>query len=114
MERRARDLTTAQAEADITALFRPLSRAVGQSARRHGARYGMTALTYQLVMRDVDAALDGVFGRYRGDPASPLLRLVARRAREGWAWAFGRSAALARGRLRGQVRLLRAIEEEAG
>lgn len=112
-ERHQRNLVTAQSEQDITRLFRPLSRAVERSLRRHGAQYGMTALTYQLVMRDVDRALDAVFGRYRGDPASPLLQLVVNRCREGRAWVWGRHAAMARSRLRGQGRLLEMIEEEA-
>ena len=122
-ERHQRNLVTAQAEQDITRLFRPLSRAVGRSLRRHGAQYGMTALTYQLVMRDVDRALDAVFGRYRGDDALPvgwkrgdplpLLPLVISKCRQSRAWVWGRHAAMARSRLRGQGRLLEMIEGES-
>ncbi len=113
-ERRQRDIVTARAEADITRLYRPLSRAVGRSVRQHGGRHGATPIWRLLVLNDVEAALDATFGRYAGERGSPLMRVVTQRCREGRAWVFVRHVQIVRSRLRGQTRLLRAIEGDSG
>lgn len=116
--RRDRNATVARSERDIDALFRPLSRAVGASVRRHtmqqNATPAITLVIYARIMRDVDEALIGVRGRYPGDRSAPLYRLVVRRCIEARALAFRRAVEDVRQRLRGEPELLAAIERDAG
>jgi hypothetical protein len=78
--RRDRDREIAGAEREIDALYRGLQKAVGESIRRHGEGGTLGAAGYVAVMRDVDAALEAVYGRYRGDADAALGLTVTRRA----------------------------------
>lgn len=92
--RRDRDREIAGAEREISRLFRSLQNAVGASVRRHGGEQALGAAGYTAVMRDVDAALDLVYGRYNGDPDAELASIVELRANRARVAALRRNLAL--------------------
>lgn len=79
-ERERRDREIAASERDIDALFAPLARRLGEALRRLGEA-PLDSLGYALVQRELDAALAEVFGRWEGDPAAGLTRVVDSRVR---------------------------------
>jgi hypothetical protein len=107
-----RNAVSFQAEMDISKLFLPLSHAVGDSVQRHAGE-AMTPLARVLILRDVDAALASVRGRFPGDREAPLYRLVVRRCLEGRALVFRRAVEDFRRKLRREPEVLAAIEGEA-
>lgn len=94
--RQDRDREIAGAEREIDALFRELQAAVGASVRAHGENGALGAGGYALVMRDVDAALEAVYGRYNGDPEAALGVIVARRSNRARVAALKRNLGLVR------------------
>lgn len=112
-ERRERDVSIARADAEIDELFVVLARATVASVRRHGGEL-VTPLTRAMVLRDLDAdILPAVFGRYRGDEAAPLYRLVLRRSRQAALAAVARSVADVRRRLRRAPEVVAMLDESA-
>lgn len=96
-----------RAEADIDAVFRPASAAVRASVERNAVMMPdgprITPGAYTAIMRDVDAILDGLFGRAPGAD-SPVMRIVAGRAQEARFVPVKRAVAQIRAEVGGELR----------
>ena len=81
-ERDIRDAVIVKAERDIDRLYRFLYSEVSLALGKHKDQPVMTPFIRAMVLRDVDAAMDSIFGRFQGDPTSRLEEVVADRSAE--------------------------------
>jgi hypothetical protein len=114
--RAERDAILYATDREIDTLSRPIARAVVASVRRHAVETPegprLTAMSRVRIMAEVDSALSSVYGRAPNDAASPLYRLIVRRAREAALKPVTAAVADIRHRLRGEPELLTMIERE--
>lgn len=82
-----RDLAAIQWRADreIDRLQRPMMRSVGDAVRRYAVETPdgprLDWIGRAMVMHTVDAELDRIYGRFRGDTSGPLYALIVLAAR---------------------------------
>jgi hypothetical protein len=111
VERSDRDAAIAASERAIDAMQRDVWRIVSDATRARGP-HPMTTLDRILILRAVDDALDGMYGRFPGDAASPLADEIVDSCiavRRG-VWRAMSASLMAR--LRRIPRLLRAVESD--
>ena len=117
MDPAARTLNRLSYRADraIDRLTAPLADAVADSVRRHAVPMPdgtavVTPLARLLILRETEAALAAVYGRFRGDATAPMYQTIAQAANAAYGASCAATAASMRATLKDAPDVVAALE----